>query len=325
MTGKEAAAAAGTGAGERDWQAVASELARATGVRARRNELLAPYTTMRVGGPADLLAVAHSSGELAAAIVFARQAGIPRLVIGRGSDLVISDAGVRGLVIVSRAEGYSLEGNVLAAEAGLPLARAATLAQKAGLSGLEFGIAIPGTIGGAVWANAGAHGQDIAGVLEWARVLGATGTERIETPASLGLAYRDSKLKHSGEIVLEARFELAWSSAAAIKARIDEIRRWRQEHQPLNLPSAGSVFQNPPDDSAGRMIEACELKGAKVGGASISVKHANFIVNSGRATASDVRRLAEVARAEVARRFGVELAYEIQFIGDWSSWGQEAR
>ncbi len=315
------------------WAAVAAEIGRCAGVRPRRDEPLSRHTTMRVGGPADLLAVAHDAARFAALVRFARGVGLPHVVIGRGSNLVVSDAGIRGLAILSRAESCRVEGNRLIAEAGVPLARVATLAQRAGLSGLEFGLAIPGTVGGAVWANAGAHGSDVAAVLESARILRGDGTEADEPAAALGLVYRDSRLKHpagqgSGagpEIVLEVTFRLTPADPAAIKTRLDEIRRWRREHQPLNLPSAGSIFRNPPGDSAGRLIDASGLKGARVGGAAISDKHANFIVNDRGATAADVRRLAEIARAEVGRRFGVELIYEVQFVGDWSNWGQEER
>jgi UDP-N-acetylmuramate dehydrogenase len=302
---------------------VAAAIAGSTGVRPRRGELLSRHTTMRVGGPADLLAVARDAGQMAALLRFVRENGVAFTIIGRGSNVIAADEGVRGVVIVSRAEGRRLEGTSLIAEAGLPLATAATVAQQAGLAGLEFGIAIPGTVGGAVWANAGAHGSDVASVLEWARVVRGDGIETTETAASLGLAYRDSSLKRSpGTIVLEASFGLAPALPAAIKARMDDVRRWRREHQPLGSPSAGSVFRNPPGDSAGRLIDACGLKGARVGGAAISVRHANFIVNEGGATARDVRHLAEIAQAEVARKLGVRLEYEVQFIGDWPD-GQE--
>jgi len=315
------------------WASVASEIARTTGVRPRCDVPLAPLTTMRVGGPADLLAIAHDAAQLRALVGFARAAGLPHVVIGRGSNLVVSDAGIRGLVILCRAEGWRIEGRRLVAEAGLPLARAATLAQKAGLAGLEFGLAIPGTVGGAVWANAGAHGSDMAAILESARILRADGTEADESATGLRLAYRESRLKHPAEqgsgaapdVVLEVAFLLTPADPAAMKTRLDEIRHWRREHQPLNRPSAGSVFRNPPGDSAGRLIDAARLKGTRVGGAVISDRQANFIVNDGQATAADIRRLAEIARAEVARRFGVELVYEVQFLGDWSDWGQEAR
>ena len=317
-----------------DWTALAVEIARVVSVRPRRAEPMARHTTMRVGGPADFLATVHDAGQLSALVRFAREMAIPHLVVGRGSDLVVSDAGIRGLVILCRAEGHRIDGVRLIAEAGLPLARAATLAQRAGLSGLEFGLAIPGTVGGAVWGNAGAHGSDVAAILESARILRADGVAADEPAAALALVYRDSRLKHpvgeggaasgrSAELVLEATFRLAPAAPAEIKGRLDEIRRWRQEHQPINLPSAGSVFRNPSGDSAGRLIDACGLKGARVGGAAISEKHANFIVNDREATAADVRRLAEMARAEVARRFGIVLVHEVQFVGDWSNWVQE--
>ena len=329
------------------WAVLAAEIRALAGVRARPDAPLAPHTTIRVGGPADLLAVVGELPALVQLVGLARSRGIPYLVLGRGSDLVVSDAGVRGLVILCRAEGCRIEDRRLTAEAGLPLARAATLAQKAGLSGLEFGLAIPGTVGGAVWANAGAHGSDVAAILESVTVLAATAEESVRPASSLGLAYRDSRFKHragegnvdassqsaSGgepagaaswqEPILSATFRLSPASPTEIRARLDEIRRWRRAHQPLGLPSAGSVFRNPPGDSAGRLIDACGLKGTRLGGAVISQAHANFIVNDAGASASDVRRLAELARAAVETRFGVDLVYEIQFIGDWSSWHQE--
>jgi UDP-N-acetylmuramate dehydrogenase len=313
-----------------DWLDAAIEMARRAGVSASRGEQLARHTTLRVGGPADLLAVAGDVPTLVALVRSARTAAIPLTILGRGSNVVVADAGVRGLVVLARAGGCLIEGDRLTAEAGLPLARAATLAAEAGLAGLEFGLAIPGTVGGAVWANAGAHGSDVANVLESVTLLRTDGTEAAEPAASLSLGYRDSRLKPpagaaatGGDLVLTATFRLTAAAPAAVKARLDEIRRWRQEHQPLNKPSAGSFFRNPPGDSAGRLIDACGLKGTRLGGAAISERHANFIVNEGGATASEIRRLAETARRAVAGRFGVGLEYEVQFIGDWSGWTPE--
>jgi UDP-N-acetylmuramate dehydrogenase len=247
------------------------------------------------------------------------------MILGRGSDLVISDRGIRGLVIQDRAEGSRIEGDRYTADAGVPMARAATETQKAGLTGLEFGLAIPGTVGGAVWANAGAHESDMAGVLASARVLDGAGTETIVPVEELGLAYRDSRFKgERGEgppdLILDATFRLEPADPDTIKARLDDIRRWRQAHQPLGLPSAGSVFRNPDGDSAGRLIEAAGLKGHRIGGAVVSEKHANFIVNDQKGTAADVRRLGDHVRAVVADSAGVELVYEVEFIGDWDGW-----
>jgi UDP-N-acetylmuramate dehydrogenase len=281
---------------------------------------------MRVGGPADLLATAHNTFELRALIRFARSRGLPLTLIGRGSNTVISDRGVRGLVVHVRAEGSRIDGETYIAEAGVPMARAATETQKAGLTGLEFGLAIPGTAGGAVWANAGAHGNDVKAVLESADVLLADGSEARLPAADLGLGYRESRFKHgaadgAAEIVLGARFRLSHASADEIKARLDDIRHWRQAHQPLGLPSAGSSFRNPgPETSAGELIDRAGLKGTQEGGATVSEKHANFIVNDRKGTAADVRRLMDRVRATVLESSGVELVPEIVFVGDWTGW-----
>ncbi len=309
--------------------ATGTDIQRRIGVKTSRDEPLARFTTMRVGGPADLFATVHNAHELRALVRFARTRELPHLVLGRGSDVVIADAGVRGLVIQVRAEGSRTDGDRYTAEAGVQMARAATETQRAGLTGLEFGLAIPGTVGGAVWANAGAHDADIAGVLESARVLAVDGTETVVPAGALGLSYRDSRFKTPDvaglagsprDIIIDATFHLAAADPEAIKARLDEIRHWRQAHQPLGLPSAGSVFQNPDGDSAGRLIEAAGLKGVRVGGAVVSEKHANFIVNDEKGSAADVRRLAEHVRAEVLARDGIALAFEIEFVGDWSGW-----
>jgi UDP-N-acetylmuramate dehydrogenase len=307
--------------------AVGSEIQRRLGVKTSRDEPLARFTTMRVGGPADLYAVAHNLFELRGLVRFARTRGLPHVVLGRGSDVVISDRGIRGLVIHDRAEGARVDGTRLIAEAGVPMARAATVSQAAGLSGLEFGLAIPGTVGGAVWANAGAHDSDVATVLESATVLLADGQE-VQLPAGeLGLAYRDSRFKHPpadpaapAELVLAATFRLTEAPEDEVRHRLDEIRRWRREHQPLGTPSAGSVFRNPSGDSAGRLIDEAGLKGRRVGGAVVSERHANFIVNDRRGSAADVRRLADDVQAAVEAHHGLRLEYEIVFLGDWDGW-----
>jgi UDP-N-acetylmuramate dehydrogenase len=312
-----------------DRLALATDIARRVGVKAERDAPLARFTTMRVGGTADLLATAHNAFELRALVRFARTHDLPFLLLGRGSNVVISDRGVRGLVIHVKAEGSRIEDQRYVAEAGVPMARAATETQRAGLSGLEFGLAIPGCVGGAIWANAGAHGADVASILESADVLLADGREARVPVAELGLAYRDSRFKHDGEpdeVVIQAAFRLEPATPETIAERLDDIRRWRRDHQPLGIPSAGSAFRNPPaGPSAGERIDAAGLKGFRIGGAAVSEKHANFIVNDRKGTAADVRQVADHVRATIHDRDGVELVPEIEFVGDWTGgpWASE--
>ncbi len=313
-----------------DGVAAGTEIQRRLGIKTSRDEPLARFTTMRVGGPADLYAAAHNPFELRALVRLARGRGWPYTLLGRGSNVVIADAGVRGLLVHVRAEGYEIVEDRLVADAGLPMAKAATVTADAGLAGLEFGLAIPGNVGGAVWANAGAHGSDVAAVLESAVVLGADGSEARLAPADLGLAYRESRLKHQApdapaEVVLGATFRLVRDDPAAIRARLDEVRRWRRAHQPLGIPSAGSVFRNPPDGpAAGALVDRCGLKGHRIGGAVVAEMHGNWILNDRAGSAADVRRLAEYVRAVVERETGVRLAFEVVFLGDWSDWVEEA-
>ena len=305
---------------------VGTEIQRRLGIRTSPDEPMARFTTMRVGGPADLYAAPVNPFELRALVRLVRGRGVPYTLLGRGSNVVIADAGVRGLLIHVRAQGYEIADDRLVAEAGLPMAKAATVTAEAGLSGLEFGLAIPGNVGGAVWANAGAHDSDVAAILESALVLGADGTQASLAPAALGLAYRESRFRHASpegpaEVILGATFRLAPDDPAAIRARLDEIRRWRQAHQPLGIPSAGSVFRNPAEGpSAGALVDRCGLKGRRIGGAVVSEKHANWILNDRGGSAADVRTLGELVQATVKRETGVALTFEIQFMGDWSAW-----
>jgi UDP-N-acetylmuramate dehydrogenase len=306
-----------------DLTRIGTDIQRRIGVKTSRHEPLARFTTMRVGGPADLFAEVHNLFELRAIVRFARARELPLFILGRGSDLVISDKGMRGLVVYNRAEQHTFDGPRFTADSGLPMAKAATLCKNAGLSGLEFGLAIPGTIGGAVWANAGAHESDVRTVIVEAGVLRADGEVTLNRD-DLAFTYRHSALKDvpdgAPDVVTWATFQLEPADPAIIAERLDEIRRWRQQHQPLGLPSAGSVFRNPEGDSAGRIIDELGLKGVRIGGATVSEKHANFIVNDQHGTAADVRRLAEQVRATVRRERAIELVFEIVFAGDWSGW-----
>jgi UDP-N-acetylmuramate dehydrogenase len=310
---------------EEDYARLGTDIQRRIGVKTSRNEPLARFTTMRVGGPADLFAEIHNLFELRAIVRFARSRDLPLFILGRGSDLVISDKGIRGLVIHNRAQQVKFEGNRLTADSGLPMARAATLCKTEGLTGLEFGLAIPGSVGGAVWANAGAHESDVASVIVEASVLRSDGTEAALDARGLQLAYRESVLKHapSGypEVVTWASFDLEQAESDEIGRRLDEIRKWRQAHQPLGMPSAGSVFRNPSESvSAGALIDGLGLKGTRIGGAVVSEKHANFIVNDRNGSAADVRSLGELVRNRVRSETGHELVFEIVFAGDWSGW-----
>jgi len=310
---------------EEELSKLGTDIQRRIGVKTSRHEPLGRFTTMRVGGPADLFAEIHNLFELRAIVRLARTRELPLFILGRGSDLVISDKGIRGLVIYNRAQQVRFEETRLTADSGLPMAKAATLCKGEGLSGLEFGLAIPGTVGGAVWANAGAHESDIRAVVAEASVLHADGTEEKLDRDGLQLTYRDSVLKHahagSPEVVTWASFELTREEPEEIGRRLDEIRKWRQAHQPLGMPSAGSVFRNPsPDVSAGALVDGLGLKGKRIGGAVVSEKHANFIVNDQNGTASDVRRLGELVRDAVRSETGHELVFEIVFAGDWSGW-----
>lgn len=311
--------------GEQDLLRLGTDIQRRIGVKTSRHEPLARFTTMRVGGPADLFAEVHNLFELRALVRFARSRELPYFLLGRGSNLVISDQGMRGLVIYNRAQQYRFEGTIFTADSGLPMAKAATVGRIEGLSGLEFGLAIPGTVGGAVWANAGAHEADVRSVLLEANVMRADGSEQVLNRDGLSLSYRDSLLKHSPahspDVVTWASFRLSPAEPAVIAGRLDEIRRWRQAHQPLGMPSAGSVFRNPADGpSAGVLIDGLGLKGTRSGGAVVSQKHANFIVNDQSGSAADVRRLAEQVRAAVLHEHGLSLEFEIVFAGDWSAW-----
>jgi len=310
---------------EADLTRLGTDIQRRIGVKTSRHESLSRFTTMRVGGQADLFAEIHNLFELRAIVRFAQSRGLPYFILGRGSDLVISDAGMRGLVINNRAQQVRFDGPRLTADSGLAMAKAATICRLEGLSGLEFGLAIPGTVGGAVWANAGAHESDIRAVLAQASVLGADGTENAYDRDGLHLSYRDSALKHgapdSPDVVTWATFELTPADSDEIGRRLDEIRKWRQAHQPLGMPSAGSVFRNPSESqSAGALIDGLGLKGTRIGGAVVSEKHANFIVNDQSGTAADVRRLAELVIDRVRSETGIELVPEIVFAGDWSEW-----
>jgi len=293
-------------------------LAAERGIELAADAPLAPLSTLRVGGPADRMASPRDHDALLAALRLARDAEVPYLVLGNGSDVVVADAGVRGLVIRNRARALTVDAETLRAEAGAPMAMLVKRCTADGLAGLEFGISIPGTLGGAVWANAGAHGGEMRDVLVTVDAWDPR-TDSIQALANeaCAFAYRDSRFKQSGEVVLGAVVQLRRDDPVAIGERVAAHQAQRQATQPLADQNAGSVFRNPAGDHAGRLIDAAGLKGRRVGGAMVSPLHANFIVTDRDARADDVRSLGELVRAAVADRFGVELLYEIEFVGAW--------
>ncbi len=308
--------------------AALDRLAEERGMVLERDAPLAPLTTLRVGGPADRIATPRSTTELRDVLEVARLASIPLVVLGKGSDVVVADGGFRGLVIRNRAdEMYGMDDPptrwVIAS--GAPMAMVVKRFSALALSGLEFGISIPGTIGGAVWANAGAHEREMRDVVHGVETLDPRdGTTRAFDVAACEFGYRDSRFKHTPEVIVEAVIEVAPGDGAEIAAKVEGYQAHRRATQPLADQNAGSVFRNPPGDHAGRLIDMAGLKGFRIGTAAVSDLHANFIVSDRGGRAGVVRRVGDHVRAEVAGRFGVDLEYEIEFIGEWGGDGQWA-
>lgn len=293
-------------------------LAAERGIALQADAPLAPLTTLRVGGPADRLSAPATTDELVAVLHLARDAGAPMFMLGKGSDIVVADAGIRGLVVRPRSNAVDIDGLRLRADAGAAMAMLVRRCIDAGLAGFDWAISIPGSLGGAVWANAGAHGGEMAHVVRSVEVFDPTdGQRRTLAAADCGFSYRESRFKHSGEIVLGAELELEHGDPDAIAALVDGHQAHRRATQPLADQNAGSVFRNPPGDYAGRLIEAAGLKGHRLGSAAVSTLHANFIGTDRGGSAADVRALGDHVRATVAERFGVTLEYEIEFVGDW--------
>jgi UDP-N-acetylmuramate dehydrogenase len=280
---------------------------------------LAPLTSFRLGGPAALYVEPQSESDLAAVSEAVRSAGIRWSIIGKGSNLLVSDAGFAGLVL-RLGKGYrwaAREGTRLVAGGAMPIPALAGVALAHSLAGLEFGVAIPASLGGAVKMNAGAHTRSMADVLERIDLYSIPAGARTGVRAGeAGFSYRRSDLPH-GSLVVGATVHLSAGDPVEIRREMDEARRWRRETQPLAEPNCGSVFKNPEGDHAARLVEAAEAKGMTVGGATVSTKHANFIVAGPGATAEDVRRLIRLVQDRVEERFGLTLEPEVQLVGDF--------
>jgi UDP-N-acetylmuramate dehydrogenase len=282
---------------------------------------LARLTTVRTGGTGQFFARAGSESQLLELLAWAAAEGLAVSVVGSGSNLLVADEGVSGLVVKLDRDlaGISVDGQRVLCGGGARLPAVAARAARAGLSGIEFGVNIPGTVGGAVRMNANAYGGELESVLEWVQIATASGVERRE-PSELGLAYRRSNLA-DGEIVLRASLLLASAEPAAVKAKLEEMRRWRHEAQPQGIRTFGSTFKNPDDPraegrSAGVLLSDAGCNGLAVGGARFAPKHANFIENTGTATTADVIAVMAEGRRRVLERFGVTLEPEVQTLGD---------
>ena len=291
----------------------------ALGSRLRVSFPMAPLTSFRLGGPAALYVEAQSDADLAAASEAVRSSGIPWTIIGKGSNLLVSDAGFAGLVL-RLGKGYrwvARDGDRLVAGGAEPLPALSGVALSHSLAGLEFGVAIPASLGGSVKMNAGAHTRSVSDVLEQVDLFSIPTAERTAIPAGeAGFSYRRSSLPR-GSVVVGATVLLMVGDPAEIRRQMDEARTWRRATQPLAEPNCGSVFKNPEGDHAARLVEAAGAKGLAVGGASVSTKHANFIVAGPGASAQDVRRLIRVVQERVEERFGVTLDPEVQLVGDF--------
>jgi UDP-N-acetylmuramate dehydrogenase len=298
-----------------------------------RDYPLARLTTVRAGGPADLFARPEDEETLTELLRWARSEDVEVGVIGSGSNLLVSDAGFRGLVVKLDGALNAIErqGTRVLCGGGARLPSAAARAARWGLVGLEFGINIPGTVGGAVKMNANAYGGELDRVLEWVNLCTAQGIER-RAPGELGFSYRRSNLT-AGEVVSRASFQLSEGDPGKIKGVLAEMRGMRREAQPAGIKTFGSTFKNPSADAraagrtAGQLLEAAGCRGLQVGGARLSDKHANFVENAGGATTADILALMAEGRRRVHERFGVALEPEVQVLGEveWpTAWGLES-
>ena len=282
-----------------------------------RDEPLADHTSLRIGGPADLFVRIRSEDDLVGAVRVAREAELPTFLLGGGTNLLVADAGIRGVVLDNGWSEVTVRGTVVDAASGTPLASVAAAAARNGILGLEWMATVPGTVGGAVHGNAGAFGSDTAAALLDARLLDLNGDQWNARADELGYRYRTSSLQGTPVIVVRARFHGEPGDRPTAVRRIKEMANERMAKQPLAQPNTGSIFRNPPGDHAGRLIEAAGLKGARIGDALVSEKHANFIVNAGAARAVDVRALIRRCQREVTTHFGIDLVPEVEMVGEW--------
>jgi UDP-N-acetylmuramate dehydrogenase len=286
----------------------------------KSDEPLASRTSFGIGGPADFFLELARPDAIGATLEVAQQRGIPYLLLGAGTNLLIADRGIEGLVVRVVNREHSIEGTRVKAGAGLKMMRLARIVADANLRGFEFAIGVPGTVGGAVYQNAGCWGKEIREVLvEVEGFMPGVGIKHWRT-SDLHLGYRTSAFREGdlkGALVVSATVQLARGDGEEARQLMAKLTRERNETQPIKTKNCGSVFKNPPGDSAGRLVQAAGLKGAREGAAVVSTLHGNFIVNEGGATAKDVHTLIERVMAEVKRRFGAQLEPEVEMVGRW--------
>lgn len=281
-------------------------------------EPMTKHTSFHIGGPAELMAQPQSEAELQSLLLKAAEAAVPVTLVGNGSNLLVRDKGIRGLVIKlgSMLRDIKVSGNVLTFGSGVSLAQASKKAAELGLSGMEFAVGIPGSIGGAVYMNAGAYDGEMSKVVKSVRVMDAAGEVSELSAGELDFGYRHSALQGSSKIVTSVTVELAAGDKQAIAEKMADFSNRRITKQPLELPSAGSMFKRPPGYFAGTLIDQTGLKGYTVGGAQVSTKHAGFVVNIGGATAADVLQLISDVQAKVFAAHGVHLEPEVLVLGE---------
>ncbi|PKG22276.1 UDP-N-acetylmuramate dehydrogenase [Niallia nealsonii] len=281
------------------------------------NEPLNKYTYTKIGGKADFLLFPTSFQQLQEAYQYALKENLPITILGNGSNVLIKDGGIRGVVFnLTKLIEISLSQNKITAQCGAAIIDTSQFALKHHLTGLEFACGIPGSVGGAIYMNAGAYGGEVADVLESAKVLTKTGEIITLSKNELDLGYRTSNVSKKGYIVLEAIFSLKEGQYEEIKAKMDELTFLRESKQPLEYPSCGSVFKRPPNHFAGKLIQDSGLQGTKIGGAQVSIKHAGFIVNVENATATDYLSLIKHVQKTVKDKYNVDLETEVRVIGE---------
>ncbi|MDM5328033.1 UDP-N-acetylmuramate dehydrogenase [Neobacillus sp. CF12] len=286
--------------------------------KVKENELLSLHTTMKIGGPADLFIEPSSLENIQKVMSFIKERQLPWRAIGRGSNLLVSDKGIEGVVIKlsSGLDHLTINDSTITVGGGHSIVSLSTLISKKGLSGLEFASGIPGSVGGAVYMNAGAHGSDISKILTKAHILFEDGSMEWLSNEEMEFTYRTSVLqKKRPGIVLEAEFKLTKGDRAAIVSQMQKNKDYRKVTQPWNFPCAGSIFRNPLPNYAGKLIEDAGLKGFQIGGAKISEMHGNFIVNAGNATAKDVLDLIQYIKDKILNLYGIKIETEVEIIG----------